>query len=68
MTVIGSSKLKTTQLLTLYIVPKISTPWKKNSFEIKSENSIPKPISLGIFVKGLLKGELMAFLQPNLEF
>lgn len=67
MTVIGSRKLKTTQLLTLHIVPKISTPWKKNSFEIKSENLVPKPISLGEFAKGLLKGELMAFLQPSLE-
>ena len=67
MTVIGSRKLKTTQLLTLHIVPKSSTPWKKNSFEIKSENLVPKPISLGEFAKGLLKGELMAFLQPSFE-
>lgn len=49
----------------LSIEPKSSTPWRKSLFEVQQEINQNEPLSIGKFIKGLIKGEMMGFIQPE---
>lgn len=49
----------------LSIEPKSSTPWRSSLFEVQQEINQNEPLSIGKFIKGLIKGEMMGFIQPE---
>lgn len=49
----------------LKIEPKSSIPWRKSLFEAQQEINGNEPLSIGKFLKGLIKGEMMGFIQPE---
>lgn len=49
----------------LSIEPKSSIPWRKSLFEAQQEINQNEPMSIGAFLSGLIKGEIMGFIQPE---
>uniref|UniRef100_A0A336KLS7 CSON006641 protein n=1 Tax=Culicoides sonorensis TaxID=179676 RepID=A0A336KLS7_CULSO len=59
------STLSKNHVTVLSIEPKSSTPWGKSLFDVQQEINQNDPISIGKFIKGLIKGEMMGFIQPE---
>ncbi|XP_063703455.1 uncharacterized protein LOC134833156 [Culicoides brevitarsis] len=49
----------------LSIEPKSSTPWRSSLFDAQQEINQNEPLSIGEFIKGLIKGKMMGFIQPE---